>query len=117
MRIRAICGWNLIVEPTGRLRVSAWWRWMIERWFRDWTQRRLKRGVFHSAIELERAILKYVEHRDANPQPFVWTKSASPNPQLSHPRQESPEFLTNSAGHYTWGTAGPASRQRADCRF
>jgi hypothetical protein len=76
MRIRAICGWNLIVEPTGRLRVSARWRWMIERWFRDWTQRRLKRGVFRSVTELERAILKYVEHRDANPQPFVWTKSA-----------------------------------------
>lgn len=56
---------------------SSSWLNLIERWFRDLTQRRLKRGAFRSVAELERAIQEYVEHHNADPKPFVWTKSAS----------------------------------------
>jgi len=56
---------------------SSSWLNLIERWFRDLTQRRLKRGVFRSVAELQRAIEEYVTHHNADPQPFIWTKSAS----------------------------------------
>jgi len=55
---------------------SSSWLNVIERWFRDLTQRRLKRGVFRSVAELERAIHEYVEHHNSDPKGFVWTKSA-----------------------------------------
>lgn len=56
---------------------SSSWLNLIERWFRDLTQRRLKRGVFRSVAELQQAIQNYVEQHNSNPQPFVWTKSAN----------------------------------------
>lgn len=56
---------------------SSSWLNLIERWFRDLTQRRLKRGAFRSVAELERAIQEYVAHHNADPKPFVWTRSAS----------------------------------------
>ena len=56
---------------------SSSWLNLIERWFRDLTQQRLRRGVFRSVAELQQAIQNYVDHHNSNPQPFVWTKSAS----------------------------------------
>ena len=35
------------------------------------------RGVFTSVPELEQAIDDYIEHNNANPKPFAWTKSAN----------------------------------------
>jgi transposase len=53
---------------------SSSWLNLIERWFRDLTQRRLRRGVFRSVAQLEQAIHDYVAHHNAAPKPFVWTK-------------------------------------------
>ncbi len=55
---------------------SSSWLNLIERWFRDLTQRRLKRGVFRSVAELQQAIQEYIDHHNANPKAFVWTKTA-----------------------------------------
>lgn len=52
---------------------SSSWLNMVERWFRDLTQERIRRGTFRSAKELEAAILAYIEEHNGNPQPFVWT--------------------------------------------
>ena len=49
---------------------------MVERFFRDITVNRLRRGVFTSVPELVAAIDKYVAHHNINPKPFIWTKSA-----------------------------------------
>lgn len=49
---------------------------MIERWFRELTQKRLRRGVFRSVQELIVAILDYVAEHNEHPQGFVWTKKA-----------------------------------------
>jgi hypothetical protein len=49
---------------------------VIERWFRDITQNRIRNGVFRSVAELEAAIRGYIEHHNANPSSFVWTKKA-----------------------------------------
>lgn len=48
----------------------------MERWFRDLTQTRLRRGVFRSVTELEAAIADYVKVHNADPKPFVWTATA-----------------------------------------
>ena len=56
---------------------SSSWLNLIERWFRGLTQQRLRRGTFRSVAELQQAIQDYVDHHNATPKPFVWTKSAS----------------------------------------
>ena len=49
---------------------------MVERFFRDISERRLRRGVFTSVDELVAAIDEYVVHHNTDPKPFIWTKSA-----------------------------------------
>jgi transposase len=56
---------------------SASWLNMVERFFRDLTQNRLRRGVFRSVADLITAIDQYLAQHNKNPKPFVWTKSAS----------------------------------------
>ena len=55
---------------------SSSWLNVIERWFRDITQNRIRNGVFRSVAELEQAIRDYIAHHNAHPKSFVWTKSA-----------------------------------------
>jgi transposase len=55
---------------------SASWLNMVERFFRDITTERLRRGVFTCVGELVTAIDEYIAHHNANPKPFIWTKSA-----------------------------------------
>jgi transposase len=55
---------------------SASWLNMVERFFRDITTERLRRGVFTSVPELIKTIDEYITHHNTNPKPFIWTKSA-----------------------------------------
>ncbi len=55
---------------------SSSWLNVIERWFRDLTQNRIRNGVFRSVAELQQAIRDYIDHHTANPRSFVWTKKA-----------------------------------------
>ena len=55
---------------------SASWLNMVERFFRDLTQNRLRRGIFRSVRELTSAIQEYLAQHNKAPKPFVWTKSA-----------------------------------------
>ena len=48
----------------------------MERWFRDITTKRIRRGSFGGVPELVAAIDDYVAHNNENPHPFIWTKSA-----------------------------------------
>jgi hypothetical protein len=56
---------------------SASWLNMVERFFRDLTQHRLRRGVFRSVKDLMSAIDEYLVHHNQDPKPYIWTKSAS----------------------------------------
>jgi hypothetical protein len=56
---------------------SSSWLNVIERWFRDLTQKRLRRGVFRSVDQLKKAIDDYIAHHNAHPKTFVWRKSAA----------------------------------------
>ena len=52
------------------------WINLVERWFAELTNKRIRRGVFRSVKELEAAIREYIDVHNENPKPFVWTKSA-----------------------------------------
>jgi transposase len=56
---------------------SASWLNLVERFFAEITRKRIRRGVFHSVIDLQSAINDYLEHHNADPKLFVWTASAS----------------------------------------
>ena len=56
---------------------SASWLNMVERFFRDLTQNRLRRGVFRNLEELIMAIGSYIDRHNENPKPFIWTARAS----------------------------------------
>ena len=55
---------------------SASWLNMVERFFRDLTENRLRRGVFRSVLELIQALDDYVDHHNVAPKPFIWTAKA-----------------------------------------
>lgn len=55
---------------------SASWLNMVERFFRDLTDKCVRRGVFCSVAELEEALLAYIEMHNEDPAPFIWTAEA-----------------------------------------
>ena len=56
---------------------SSSWLNMVERFFRDLTEQRLRRGIFRDVEELIMAIGDYIDKHNDNPKPFVWTAKAS----------------------------------------
>ena len=48
----------------------------MENFFSKMTRQRIRRGVFRSVVDLQAAINAYLAEHNANPKPFVWTKSA-----------------------------------------
>ena len=53
---------------------SASWLNAIESFFANLTKKRLKHGVFRSLQELKDAIHRFLDHTNAKPKPFTWTK-------------------------------------------
>lgn len=52
------------------------WINLVERWFAEITNKRIRRGIFRSVKELEAAIREYLDVHNENPKPFVWTRTA-----------------------------------------
>ena len=63
--------WHLHFTPT-----SSSWLNLVERWFKELTDRRLRRGAFTSVDDLIDAIELWAEHWNDNPKPFIWHKTA-----------------------------------------
>lgn len=55
---------------------SSSWLNIVERFFRDLTTNRLRRGSFTSVAEVELAIHDYIDAHNENPKPFIWTAHA-----------------------------------------
>ena len=53
------------------------WLNMVERFFRDLTDNRLRRGAFRGVEELIAAIHEYIDRHNENPKPFIWTAKAA----------------------------------------
>jgi transposase len=56
---------------------SSSWLNMVERFFRDLTQNRLRRGIFRDVEDLITAIGDYIDRHNDKPKPFIWTAKAS----------------------------------------
>ena len=54
---------------------SSSWLNLVERWFRELTDKAIRRGVFHSVPELIDAIDDFLQANNQDPKPFVWTAS------------------------------------------
>lgn len=65
------CRFHVHFIPT-----SSSWLNLIERWFRDITDKRIRRGVFKSVEQLIAAIMDYIAQHNKNPQTFTWTAKA-----------------------------------------
>jgi transposase len=63
--------WHLHFIPT-----SSSWLNLVERWFKELSDKRLKHGRFTSVAELSEAMELWAEHWNDDPKPFVWTKTA-----------------------------------------
>ena len=55
---------------------SASWINRVERWFATLTEKQIRRGTHRSTRQLEQAIRSYLDTYNADPRPFVWSKSA-----------------------------------------
>src|SRR5215212_8609668 len=74
----AIKRW-LAAHPRFRLHftpTSSSWLNLVERWFAELTQKKLKRGVHRTVQALERDIRSWLETWNEDPKPYVWTKTA-----------------------------------------
>jgi transposase len=60
--------WTFHYTPT-----SGSWLNAVETFFSAMTRRRLRRGAFHSLVDLQAAINRYLAEHNANPKPFTWT--------------------------------------------
>ena len=60
--------WTFHYTPT-----SGSWLNAVETFFSALTRRRLRRGAFHSLVDLQAAINRYLADHNANPKPFTWT--------------------------------------------
>jgi transposase len=55
---------------------SASWLNLVERWFAELTNRKLRRSTHRSVAELEADLTAWIAAWNADPRPFVWTKTA-----------------------------------------
>ena len=46
---------------------------MVERWFREMTEKRIRRGTLDNVASLNRAIMDYIHNDNQNPRAFIWT--------------------------------------------
>ena len=60
--------WTFHFTPT-----SASWLNAVEGYFAKLTNRRLKRGVFRSIVDLQAAINRFIKETNGDPKPFTWT--------------------------------------------
>ena len=63
--------WHVHLTPT-----SSSWLNQVERFFALLTERQIRRGIHRSVAALKSAITSFIEHHNADPKPFRWTKSA-----------------------------------------
>ncbi|WP_407166468.1 IS630 family transposase [Bradyrhizobium sp. ORS 111] len=63
--------WHVHLTPT-----SSSWLNQVERFFALITERKIRRGIYRSVAALRAEITAFIEHHNADPTPFRWTRSA-----------------------------------------
>ncbi len=69
---RAASRWTFHFTPT-----SGSWLNAVENFFSVLTRKRIRRGSFHSLVDLQAAIKSYLAEHNADPKPFRWKASAA----------------------------------------
>jgi transposase len=64
--------WTFHFTPT-----SGSWLNAVETFFSALTRRRIRRGSFHSIVDLQAAINRYITEHNDDPKPFIWTQPVS----------------------------------------
>jgi transposase len=64
--------WTFHFTPT-----SGSWLNAVENFFSTLTRKRIRRGSFHSIVDLQAAINRYLAEHNAAPRPFIWKASAA----------------------------------------
>jgi len=80
---------------------SASWLNMVERFFRDLTENRLRRSAFRSVPELVSAIEGYIAGHNEQPKPFIWTAKATDILAKGDARPSSAQYCAIGVTHYT----------------
>ncbi len=65
------------IKPLSEETRRASWLNLVERFFAEITTNRIRRGTFTSVAAREEAIHEYLDRHNADPRPFVWTKTAN----------------------------------------
>lgn len=60
---------------------SSSWLNMVERWFAELTNKKIRRGAHRSVPALERDIKDWISQWNENPRPYVWVKTADETPR------------------------------------
>ena len=113
--------WHLHFTPT-----SSSWLNLIERWFKELTDKRLRRGVFTSVADLAAAITTWAEHWNTDPNPFVWKATADGHHRQGPTRPRNPPPDQNADGPlrprpigaqppYHWQASRASSTARRSC--
>ena len=55
---------------------SSSWLNQVERWFRELTDKNIRRGIFRSVPDLITSIHTYLDAHNTDPKPYVWTATA-----------------------------------------
>ena len=55
---------------------SSSWLNLVERWFREITDKRIRRGTFRNVEQLIQAISEFIACHNQSPKPYVWTAKA-----------------------------------------
>ena len=74
-RTSSLAGQAPPLPPALHPDLSSWLN-LVERWFRDLTDKAIRRGVFNSVPDLIAAIEDYLQANNDDPKPFVWTATA-----------------------------------------
>ncbi len=82
--------YHLHFTPTG----SSWLN-LVERFFAEITNKRIRRGIFKSCEELKQAILSYLDAHNEDSKPYTWTKPAD----LIFKKIKNVIHGTNQSGH------------------
>ena len=68
-----LCGANPNARHT---RETIDWLNLVERWFAELTNKKLRRGTHTSVRQLNADIRAWIDTWNDNPRPYVWTKTA-----------------------------------------
>ena len=75
-RLRPTCSFDDSTDLRKSTPTYGSWLNLVERWFAEITNKRIRRGIFRSVKELESAIREYIDIHNEDPKPFAWTRTA-----------------------------------------